>query len=202
MIFFPFIIFHQQPSEYTNGMPSNVAVLAFYLFGPFWALYFIIGISLAFLYDAYMPAERHNAHVWGWIADSCSLIMIGLSIAMICQPLQHYDADPTPHYMRPGEANEFTDNSSINRLWDNLVGRIMAPLTTLWIFSLSTGKGFTARILRGQFLVETLGPNSYNCFLFHQPVGQWYYAATRPGKWWNWWNYRLVNLLNILLSII
>eukprot|EP00804_Cyclotella_cryptica_P020769 CCRYP_016601-RB/>CCRYP_016601-RB protein AED:0.06 eAED:0.06 QI:244/1/1/1/0.75/0.76/13/968/1468 len=178
------------PSEYTNGMPSNVAVLTFYLFGPFWALYFIIGISLAFLYDAYKPAERHNSLMWGWIADSCTLIMIGLSIAMICQPLQQYDEEPTPYYMRPNDADEFTDNASINRLWDNLMGRIMAPLTTLWIFSLSTGKGFTARLLRGRFLVETLGPNGYNCFLFGQQVGQWYYAATRPGEWWNWWNYR------------
>lgn len=138
-------------------MPSNVAVLSFYLFGPFWALYFIIGISLAFLYDAYRPAERHNAYIWGWIADSITLIMIGLSIAMICQPVQYYGEEPTPLYMRPSYADEFTDNSSSNRLWDNLIGRIVAPLTTLWIFSLSTGEGLTARVFSGKFLVETLG---------------------------------------------
>lgn len=173
-------------------MPSNVAVLSFYLFAPFWALYFIIGISLAFLYDAYKPSERHNARMWGWIADSCTLVMIGLSIALICQTIQHEGEVPTPYYMRPGAADEFTDNPSIVRLWDNLMGRSMAPLTTLWIFSLSTGEGLTAHVLRGKFLSETLGPNGYNCFLFHQPVAQWYYAATRPGEWWNWWNYRLV----------
>lgn len=82
-------------------MPSNVAVLSFYLFGPFWALYFIIGIVLAFLYDAYRPAERHNLYIWGWIADSITLIMIGLSIAMICQPIQYYGEEPVPLYMRP-----------------------------------------------------------------------------------------------------
>ena len=59
------------------------------------------------------------------------------------------------------------------------VVRIMAPLTTLWIYSLATGEGYTAVVLRGDFLVNTLGPNSYNCFLFHQMVGQWYSAATR-----------------------
>lgn len=140
-------------------MPSNVAVLSYYLFGPFWALYFIIGIVLAFLYDAYRPAERHNLYIWGWIADSITLIMIGLSIAMICQPIQYYGEEPVPLYMRPSPsyADEFTDNSSSNRLWDNVIGRIVAPLTTLRIFSLSTCRGLTARVLSGKFLVETLG---------------------------------------------
>jgi len=55
---------------------------------------------------------------------------------------------------------------------------------------MSTGYGFTAAFFRNRFLVETLGPNSYNCFLFHQMVGQWYFAATRNGHMWNWWRYR------------
>lgn len=77
-----------------------------------------------------------------------------------------------------------------NRLWDSICGRFLAPLTTLWIFALSTGEGWTASVLRSKFLVETIAPHAYNCFLFHQPVGQWYYAATRKGHWWNWWRYR------------
>ena len=92
--------------------------------------------------------------------------------------------------LRPTEANNFTDTSSINRIWDNICGRLFAPLTTLWIFSLSTGEGVTASILRTSFLVDIIAPHSYNCFLFHQVVGQWYYAATREGHWWNWWRYR------------
>jgi len=60
----------------------------------------------------------------------------------------------------------------------------------LWVFALTTGEGFTASVLRSKFLVETLSPNAYNCFLFHQMVAQWYYAATRNGVWWNWWNFR------------
>lgn len=92
--------------------------------------------------------------------------------------------------LRPAEANNFTDISSVSRIWDNICGRLFAPITTLWIFSLSTGEGVTASILRTPFLVDTLAPHSYNCFLFHQVVGQWYYAATREGHWWSWWRYR------------
>ena len=166
----------------------NVYVLSYYLFGPFWALYFIIGVCTAFLYDAYRPAERHRAHVWGWVADGITLVMIGLSISMVLQERRH--GEERFFLLRPDEADDDSDNASVHRLWDNSVGRIMAPLTTLWVFSMSTGYGRTAAFLRTPFLVETLGPNSYSCFLFHQVVGQWYYAATRSGHMWNWWRYR------------
>ena len=39
------------PTDYTDGAPYNIAVLSFYLFGPFWVIYFMIGTVLAFLYD-------------------------------------------------------------------------------------------------------------------------------------------------------
>merc|ERR1712051_449006 len=66
-------------SEYTDGHVQNAWALSFYLFGPFWMLYFVIGAALAFLYDATRPAEKHNAWIWGWVADACALITIGLS---------------------------------------------------------------------------------------------------------------------------
>jgi hypothetical protein len=91
----------------------------------------------------------------------------------------------------------------------------MAPLTTLWIFALSTGEGRTASILRSDFLVKTLGPNGFHSYLFHQFIVQWYMAATRHGQvsvndprfirnptliphnfvtnlsqFWNWWQFR------------
>jgi hypothetical protein len=47
----------------------------------------------------------------------------------------------------------------------------------MWVIALSTGHGFTASVFRTRFLVDTMSPHSYNCFLFHQLVGQWYYAA-------------------------
>jgi acyl-CoA synthetase (AMP-forming)/AMP-acid ligase II/peptidoglycan/LPS O-acetylase OafA/YrhL len=176
--------------EYNDASAHNIAGLSFYLFGPFWMLYFVIGACTAFLYDAYRPAERHNAWIWGYVADSCTLIMIGLSVSYIAQGYQPTGEIPEAFYLRPDEANEFTDNLTTNRIWDNINGRLMCPLTTLWVFSLSTGHGITAAFLRREVLVETLSPNSYNCFLFHQMVAQWYYAATRHGAWWNWWNYR------------
>jgi hypothetical protein len=176
--------------EYNDASAHNAAVLSFYLFGPFWMLYFVIGACAAFLYDAYRPAERHDAWVWGIVADCCTLIMLGLSAAFIAQGTHTSGGIPEELFLRPDEANEFTDTGGANRLWSNVVARLMCPLTTLWVFSLSTGQGITAALFRREFLVETLSPHSYNCFLFHQMVGQWYYAATRNGTWWNWWRYR------------
>ncbi len=175
------------PEEQTDGVVQNVGVLSFYLFGPFWQIYFVIGMAAAFLYDAHRPAEKHSARRWGWLADLITLMMIGMSIAIVAQGVQPYDGS---FYMRPASANEKSDPGSSNRIWDNIGGRIFAPLTTLWIYALSTGEGFTAKLLRWNFLSTTLAPNAYNCFLFHQMVGQWYYAATRNGTMWNWWRYR------------
>ena len=92
--------------------------------------------------------------------------------------------------MRPEAANSYADPAVTNRIWDEIYSRSFAPLTLLWIFALSTGKGLTARILRMSPLSKFLAPTAYACFLFHQMVGQWYYAATRGGDWWNWWDNR------------
>lgn len=180
------------PSEYNNAYGSepvvyNAVILSFYLFAPFWNLYFIIGVVLAFIYDAYKPSEHHNAYIWGYVTDACTLIQLGITITIIVQP--KYDDPDAERWFRPEDANYIGDASYVHRLWDNLCGRIMCPLTTLWIFGMATGEGYTSMIFRNDFLVNTLGPNSYNCFLFHQMVGQWYSAATRPGMW-NWWQHR------------
>jgi acyl-CoA synthetase (AMP-forming)/AMP-acid ligase II/peptidoglycan/LPS O-acetylase OafA/YrhL len=172
-------------SEYTDGHLTNALVLSYYLFGPFWGIYFVIGAALAFLYDAYRPTERHNAWIWGWVADGCTLVMLALSVAQVAQGNA---PPPGDFFIRPELAQG--EYASQNRLWDNMYARMFCPVTTLWLFALSTGEGYTARFLRSRFLVEILSPNSYNCFLFHQVVAQWYYAATRDGHWWNWWRYR------------
>lgn len=162
-----------------------------YLFGPFWALYFVIGSATAFLYDAHRPSEQHKAWVWGCVADGCTLVLLGVSIAHIIQgkSTYKYNAD-LELFMRPDEANQWTDTSSVNRIWDANYARLFCPLTTLWVFALSTGRGFTAMFFRQPTLSESLAPHAYNCFLFHQMVAQWYFAATRPGSFWNWWQYR------------
>lgn len=181
------------PLEYDNEYGSepvvyNAVILSFYLFAPFWALYFVMGCVLAFIYDAHKPAERHSTYIWGYIADICTLIQIAIAVTIICQPV--YNDPSAVRWFRPSDADYIGDASSVHRLWDNLAGRIMCPLTTLWIYAMATGEGYTAAFFRGDFIVNTLGPNSYNCFLFHQMIGQWYYAATRPGEFWNWWQYR------------
>merc|ERR1712127_3679 len=122
------------------------------------------------------------------VTDACTLIQLGITITIILQP--KYDDPDNERWFRPEDANFIGDASSARRLWDNLAGRIMCPLTTLWIFGMATGEGYTSMVFRNSFLVDTLGPNSYNCFLFHQMIGQWYSAVTRPGQMWNWWQYR------------
>jgi len=172
------------PKEFTDGKIGNFVVLGWYLFSPFWMIYFFLGILVAFLYDAYWPAECKHSHVWGYVADGCSILMLVWSIIIICQGTTYN------HWiLRPEAANSNTDVAIVNRLWDSICGRLVAPITTLWLFSLATGKGWTASIFRSTYLVH-LSTHAYNCFLFHQPVAQWYYAATRPGLWWNWWQYR------------
>jgi len=172
-----------------DGHKHNVTLLSWYLFSPFWMLYFVIGAVTAFLYDAYRPAEKANIRAWGYVADGCTLLVIAWSICLIAQGNIAYDFD-NEYALRPDEANNYIDTAQTNRLWDNLCGRFVAPMTTLWVFALSTGEGYTASVLRIPFLVTNFAPHSYNCFLFHQPVAQWYFAATRNGTWWNWWRYR------------
>ena len=55
------------PSDYNNDYGSepvvyNAVILSFYLFAPFWMIYFAIGGVLAFIYDAY-KASIEFAHV-------------------------------------------------------------------------------------------------------------------------------------------
>ena len=186
-------------TRYTNDDDENdrtgsdewfhhAIVLGFYLFSPFWMIYFVIGITLAFVYDAYRPKETHHAKRYGYIADICTMMILALSIIQVSQGV---DDETRNYFFRPSEANNsYLDDASINRLWDTVYGRLFCPITSLWIYTLSTGEGVTAKFLRNEILVSTLAPNSYGCFLFHQMVGQWYFAATRNGLWWNWWSYR------------
>ncbi len=166
---------------------TNVMLLHFFLFGPFWMIYFVIGIVLAFMYNACRPADGTYPKKWGYVADTCTIIFIAIFTGIICQG--HHDSDDL--FLRPAEANNYQqDNAVIVELWDTVAGRLACPLTTVWIFALSTGEGFTATAFRSKFLLDYLAPNAYNCFLFHQMVSQWYFAATRNGHWWNYWRYR------------
>jgi len=171
------------PEDDKTQNMGNVMLLHFFLFGPCWMVYFVMGICLAFLYSSCRPADRASPQKWGYIADVCSLIYIAIFTIII-----FFTSDS--HLRIDGADNKELHNAMINNLWDTVAGRLVCPLTTLWIFALSTGEGFTASAFRNQFVLDYLAPNAYNCFLFHQMISQWYYAATRNGHWWNYWRYR------------
>lgn len=169
---------------------DNAGILGFYLFAPFWILYFVAGMCAAFLYDAVRPTEQRRAHLWGYVADAITLFIIAVSVAHVAQGYIPHDDTASKFFMRPEAANSFMDPSAVNRIWDDVYSRMFAPITLLWIFALSTGHGLTARLLRFTPLSQTIAPAAYGCFLFQQMIGQWYYALTRHGEWWNWWSYR------------
>ncbi len=172
---------------------ENAVILGFYLFAPFWMVYFIAGMCAAFLYDAIRPAEHVRADIWGRIADTITLIMIVVSVAHIAQgyfPSGEGWVSVEQNALRPAAADSLTDPAIVNRIWDNIYGRLFAPITLLWIFALSTGQGMTARFFRSSPISQILAPTAFSCFLFHQMIGQWYYSVTRHGEWWNWWSHQ------------
>jgi len=182
-------------AQVASGGQENAIVLGFYLFAPFWMVYFVVGMCAAFLYDAVRPAEQRRARRWGHVADTITVAMVLVSIAHVAQgyfPHGHGVSQVATDgfFMRPEAADSFADPAVANRIWDNIYARLFAPLTLLWLFALSTGQGVTARLLRARPLTVVLAPAAYGCFLFHQIIGQWYYAITRGGDWWNWWSYR------------
>ena len=45
-------------AQLATASQDNAVILGFYLFAPFWMVYFIVGACAAFLYDAIRPAEK------------------------------------------------------------------------------------------------------------------------------------------------
>lgn len=72
---------------------DNAVILGFYLFAPFWMIYFVAGMCAAFLYDAVRPAEQPTARRWGHIADSITVVMLLVSIAHVAQGYFPHGAD-------------------------------------------------------------------------------------------------------------
>lgn len=71
------------PDLQEDASAHNAAVLAWYLFSPFWMLYFAIGTVAAFLYDAFRPTEKRNSRLWGHIADSCTFLVVAWSTCLV-----------------------------------------------------------------------------------------------------------------------
>jgi hypothetical protein len=97
------------------------------------------------LYDRIRPLEKWPGQRWGYLADAITLVVLGLSLAHIAQG---NFADGHRFWMRPEAANSIADVPVVNRLWDDLYARLFAPLTLVWILTLSTGQGLTAMGLR------------------------------------------------------
>jgi hypothetical protein len=66
-----------------DASKHNASVLAWYLFSPFWIIYFATGIVLAFLYDAFRPTEKRRVRCWGYVADTCSIFIIVWSFCLV-----------------------------------------------------------------------------------------------------------------------
>lgn len=183
------------PEQLAMADKENALMLGFYLFSPFWMIYFLVGMGAAFIYDVLRPSEQRNPRMWGHVADTITMLIIGISALHVATGYFPYDPSVAPidlqsTIIRPDAADTFADPGIVNRMWDTIGSRLFAPITLLWVFALSTGQGMTAKILRCDQVSKILAPTAYACFLFHQMIGQWYYAATRNGEWWNWWNYR------------
>lgn len=174
---------------------DNAIILGFYLFSPFWMIYFVLGICGAFLYDAIHSKYIFRKKYFGVIADTITCVLIIISILYIAQGYTSL-SDHTSIFsiekniLRPDGANLPTDPAVANRIWDNISGRLLAPLTLIWILALTTGEELTARILKTRVVSRVLGPTAFGCFLFHQIIGQWYFSITRHGSLWNWWGYQ------------
>ena len=101
-----------------------------------------------------------------------SLVLLSVMILHVAQGTRPKSEDGSVSLegfeMRPHEADTYADNRSVARIWDSIWGRLFMPITTLWIYALSTGQGFTAYVASQRFIVDNLSPASYNCFLFHQ----------------------------------
>ena len=159
---------------YEHRSPLSLAV---YLFPPFWTPYFFAGTASAFLLDAYRPYDRLAARRrWGWAGDLISLYFLG---ALLSLRLAYYSVTP------PGTHH----NKLLARIWSYTISRLHFPFVVAWLFAVAVGEGRVAKFLATNLMAKDLGPLSFACYLFHQPVGALYYALTRNAVW-QWWRYR------------
>ena len=66
-------------------------------------------------------------------------------------------------------------------------GRFGSPIVWLWLFGMSFGQGYTAKLMKNEVL-QRLSPLAYPLYLLHLPVVQLYWLATRglePQEWWD-----------------
>ena len=150
---------------------ANFFDLCVYLFPPGWLPCFSIGIGSYYIFAYNLPNEKGDAWKWGVLTDVLSVAFLGIylwygSDQRTSQPL-HTD---TQYEMR---SHAF------------YVSRYICPVIFVWLYGLAVGKGITAWIMSRPIIVTYLAPASYNIYLFHQLMAEWYYLATRS----EWWDY-------------
>ncbi|VEU35442.1 unnamed protein product [Pseudo-nitzschia multistriata] len=155
-----------------NESTLNWFALSMYLFPPGWLPCFSLGIGASFLLEHYRRKGEvaRYAKVSGLLTDFISLFLLagwifyGTSSSSLAAP-----------------SSVVTDIGE--RYWAAYVSRLVCPLGFVWFIGLAIGRGVTARILSRHTVVCWLAPSSYNVFLFHQPISELYFFATRR-IWW------------------
>lgn len=156
---------------------SQPLALTLYLFPPFWTPYFFAGTAAAFLLDKYRPSDKVLARRrWGRTGDLVSIYFIVVVLALRASAYKI-----SPHVTR--------HNKLLGRIWAYTFSRLHFPLVVAWVYAMAVGEGIVAKFLASDVLASKLGPLSFACYLFHQPVGALYFAVTRNAVW-QWWRYR------------
>lgn len=182
---------------------QNYWTLGTYLLPLGWVPCFALGIALYFLFRHYHPGEKKSAWKWGVVTD---IISVGLLAGWLVYGILPDKSIP-----------ELVNTPLSTRFFDAYLSRVLCPVGFLWFWGIAVGKGFTAWIFSNHVFVAWLALASYNMFLFHQPVSEWYYFATR-GEWWVYpksfywfspypipvepWEFPIVIVIIIIFSVI
>jgi acyl-CoA synthetase (AMP-forming)/AMP-acid ligase II len=152
-----------------NLAAKNYFTLAAYLFPIGWLPSFVFGVAMFFMFQHYSVGRTQgNQQMWGYMTDSMSLLLLAFWL--------FYGLDEA-------SIPDFVDTSIDTRQWVAYVSRLLIPITACWVWGVAIGRGLTARLFSAHIMVDFLAPASYNMFLFHQPLSEWYFLATR-GTWW------------------
>ena len=182
---------------------QNYFGLSAYLFPPGWLPCFAIGVGSYYVFALTLPNEKYSAWKWGVLTDTLSVLFLA------CYLWYGFDKKTTtPDFV--------VDSKFETRAFAFFLSRAISPVSFIWLYGLAVGRGLTAKIFSHNLILSWLAPASYNVYLFHQLVAEWYYLATR-GVWWNmpksyywfsgialpveWWEYIIVLGLTVLLSL-
>jgi acyl-CoA synthetase (AMP-forming)/AMP-acid ligase II len=155
--------------EDDNLAAKNYFTLAAYVFPIGWLPSFVFGVAMFFMFQHYSVGRTQgNKKMWGYLTDAMSFLFLAFwlfyGLGDKCIP-------------------DFVDTSMDKRQWFAYVSRLLVPITAFWVWGVAIGRGLTARLFSSRIMVDYLAPASYNMFLFHQPLSEWYFLATR-GTWW------------------